>query len=88
MFSIPLKYVSVFSGEPESYVVLRGGTSGFTVEGKHSGRRLDKLISCFMQRTPIPEFYQVHLGQEDTGHAASGGRILPLYSLCDLKQLP
>jgi hypothetical protein len=41
-----------------------------------------------MERTDIPEFYQTHLGEKETGHSASDGRILPFQTLCTLKNLP
>jgi hypothetical protein len=36
----------------------------------------------------IPEFYQLHLGQKDTGHAKTGTRILPFTTFCQEKNLP
>jgi predicted AAA+ superfamily ATPase len=87
-FRMELRYLRDTDGREVDFVVLRDGSPEFAVECKRSERPLDKSIPYFMQRTGIPEFYQTHLGEKESGHAASGGRILPFHSLCALKNLP
>jgi predicted AAA+ superfamily ATPase len=83
-----LRYLRDTDGREVDFVVLRDGAPAFAVECKRSNRPLDKSIPYFAARTAIPEFYQTHLGEKDTGHSASGGRILPFHSLCKIKNLP
>jgi len=45
-------------------------------EDYYGEKQLSPWINYFKTRTPIPKFYQVHLGKKDYGTPESG-RVLP-----------
>ncbi len=69
------------------FVVLKAGKPLFAVECKTGDKGLSKNIAYFRDRTNIPEFYQVHLGQADFGHPKTTGRCLPFWTFCKEKML-
>lgn len=64
------------------FVVLRDRNPEFAVECKTGERSPSAAAAYFRARTPIPRFYQVHLGRRDYGDAASGTRVLPFMTFC------
>lgn len=54
----------------------------FAVEVKTSDANISKSLHYFALRTPIPQFYQVHLGTE--GYEKNGIRVLPFSTFCRL----
>ena len=62
------------------FVVLKDKKSLFAVECKHDEGSASPNIFYFRDRTPIPHFYQVHLGKE---HRQIDDRI----SILDFAQL-
>jgi hypothetical protein len=63
-------------------VVLQGNKPLFAVECKSGEKKLSPHIRYFAERTPIREFYQVHLGKADFGLAHRGGRVIPFGKFC------
>jgi predicted AAA+ superfamily ATPase len=77
-----LRFLRDKDGREIDFVVLKNGKPIFAVECKTGERELSKHIGYFKNRTQIPKFYQVHLGQKDFGHAETGGRCLPFWTFC------
>jgi predicted AAA+ superfamily ATPase len=68
------------------FVVLRDRQPIFAVECKTGERSVSPAISYFAERTRIPRFYQVHLGER---HFEKGAAIvLPLHVFCRELGLP
>lgn len=62
------------------FVVLRDRKPIFAVECKSGERDLSPALRYFAERTTIPSFYQVHLGERhfETGRAT----VLPFRIFC------
>lgn len=69
-------------GREVDFVVCKNKKPLFAVECKLGERQLSKHISYFKERTPIPKFFQVHLGQDDHGNESTSGRTLPFWTFC------
>jgi predicted AAA+ superfamily ATPase len=68
------------------FVVLRDRKPIFAVECKTGERAISPAIRYFAERTPIPRFYQVHLGDR---HFATGNvTVLPFHRFCEDLELP
>jgi len=68
------------------FVVLRDRKPLFAVECKSGEKAIAPAIKYFAERTPIPRFYQTHLGDR---HYESGKvTVLPFIKLCDELNLP
>ena len=68
------------------FVVLRNRRPIFAVECKTGERAVSSAIRYFAERTPIPQFYQVHLGER---HFATGNvTVLPFQRMCVDLNLP
>jgi predicted AAA+ superfamily ATPase len=62
------------------FVVLRDRKPQFAVECKSGERSIGPAIRYFAERTPIPHFYQVHLGQR---HYVTGKvTVVPFVRFC------
>lgn len=83
-FRMELRYLRDIDGREVDFVVLQDKKPLFAVECKTGEKKLSPHIEYYQQRTPIPEFYQVHLGKSDYGIAKSG-RVLPFETFCQLK---
>ena len=83
-----LKYLRDRDGREVDFVVLKNNNPLFAVECKASEYTLSQHVSYFQARTKIPEFYQVHLKNKDIGMAKKGGRSLPLWKFCLVKNMP
>ena len=87
-YRMDLQYLRDREGREVDFVVIKDRKPLFAVECKLSDPALSKVIKYFKERTPIPEFYQVHLGNKDVGSADRGGRLLPFWKFCQIKQMP
>lgn len=68
------------------FVVLKDRRPLFAVECKSGEKAIGAALHYFAQRTPIPHFYQVHLG---TAHFTTGNiTVLPFIALCKELALP
>lgn len=63
------------------FVVLKNKKPLFAVECKTGEAQISRHIHYFRERTPIPMFYQVHLGAKDYRHEGNI-RVLPFYKFC------
>jgi hypothetical protein len=70
------------------FVVLRDRKPLFAVECKTGERSASQAARYFRARTPIPRFYQVHLGERDYGNSESDVRILPFITFCNELAMP
>jgi hypothetical protein len=62
------------------FVVLKNRKPLFAVECKTGERDVSPAIRYFAQRTPVPRFYQVHLGER---HFESGvATVIPFRTFC------
>ncbi len=59
------------------FIVLKNSKPLFAVECKTGEGSISPHISYFSSRTPIPKFYQVHLGEKDVELVGMKARILP-----------
>lgn len=75
--SMELRYIRDTDGREVDFVVIKDKKPLFAVECKMGEKKISPHISYFLQRTPIPRFYQVHLGNTDYGNAATTGRLMP-----------
>lgn len=80
-FKMELKYLRDTDGREIDFVVEKDKRPIFAVECKTGEKQLSKSIAYFRERTPIPAFYQVHLGTKDFGEAKTG-RVLPFLKFC------
>lgn len=69
------------------FVVLRDKKPIFAVECKTGEKQLSGAISYFMDRSGIPKFYQVHLGEK---HYApeKNVEVLPFVEFCKKERVP
>ncbi len=86
--SMELRYVRDIEKREIDFVVLRGKKPLFAVECKSGDRSPGPAAAYFRERTAIPAFYQVHLGEKDYGNAHSSVRVLPFVTFCRELGLP
>jgi hypothetical protein len=79
-----LRFVRDSQGRELDFVVIRNGKPVFAVECKTGAGTLSRNIAYFAQRTDIPQFYQVHLGDRDYEIADAKARVLPFTKLAGL----
>ncbi len=79
--AMELRYLRDTDGREIDFVVLKNKKPIFAVECKTGEKQMSKHINYFKERTPIPNFYQVHLGSKDYGNAKTG-RVLPFATFC------
>lgn len=79
--SMELRYLRDPDGREIDFVVIKNKKALFAVECKSGDQKISPHISYFRERTPIPEFYQVHLKERDYG-SAKLGRVLPFRQFC------
>lgn len=77
-----LRFLRDKDGREVDFVILKNNKPMFAVECKSGERALSKNIAYFKERTPIPEFFQVHRGTSDFGNSKTGGRCLPFWTFC------
>ena len=83
-----LRYIRDTDKREVDFVVLRDGRAEFAVECKSGERNAAPACRYFRERTDIPKFFQVHLGEADFGSAEAGTRILPFATFCRELALP
>jgi hypothetical protein len=66
--------------------VLKDRRPIFAVECKSGEKAVSPAIRYFAERTPIPRFYQAHLGERH--YSAGKVTVLPFIELCRELQLP
>lgn len=81
-----LRYLKDIDGREIDFVVLQNKKPLFAVECKTGESSISKSLFYYRERTNIPEFYQVHLGQKD--YSDRNCRVLPFTEFCRLKKMP
>jgi len=87
-YAMELRYIRDTDRREVDFVVLRDGAPEFAVECKTGEREVSPACRYFRERTAIPRFYQVHLGEMDFGNAHSDTRVLPFATFCHEVGLP
>lgn len=77
-----LRYIRDTDKREVDFVVIKNKKPLFAVEAKVSEKVLSPHVKYFSERTPIPKFYQTHLGASAFGDPERGGRMLPFELLC------
>lgn len=87
-YAMELRFIRDTDLREIDFVVLRDGQPEFAVECKCGERNASPACGYFRERTGIPRFYQVHLGDRDFGHADTATRVLPFRTFCKELILP
>ena len=85
---IELRYIRDTDKREVDFVVLRDGAPEFAVECKTGDRKASPACRYFRDRTPVPRFYQVHLGTKSFGNAESDTLVMPFAAFCAECALP
>ncbi len=85
-YRMELRFLRDSDGREVDFVVLRDRKPLFAVEAKSGEREPSRAIRYFKNRTPIPHWYQVHLGTKDV--SVEGVRLLPFARLCEELAIP
>ena len=85
-FRMDLRFVRDTDKREVDFVVLKQGRPMFAVECKSGEKNINPSLFYFMERTPIPKFYQVHEGRKD--YESNGVRVLPVQNFCKEISLP
>ena len=86
--NMELRYIRDTDKREVDFVVLRDGSPEFAVECKTGERAASPACRYFRERTGIPRFYQVHLGETDFGNADTDTRVMPFATFCKELALP
>ena len=85
-YSMELRYLRDTDKREVDFVVLKDGKPVFAVECKSGEKAIGPALRYFAERTPIPRFYQTHLGER---HYSSGKlTVVPFIRLCEELGLP
>jgi predicted AAA+ superfamily ATPase len=87
-YQMELRYIRDTDKREVDFVVLRDGNAEFAVECKTSDRKASPACRYFRERTDIPRFYQVHLGENSFGNADTGTLVLPFAEFCRQLDMP
>lgn len=87
-YRMELRFLRDTDKREVDFVVIRDKKPLFAVECKTGQKQLSPHISYFKARTAIPYFYQVHLGQRDSGDPAGSGRLIPFVKFCHELNMP
>jgi predicted AAA+ superfamily ATPase len=79
-FRMDLRFVRDTDKREVDFVVLKQGQPIFAVECKSGEKNVNPALFYFMERTPIPKFYQVHEGCRD--YVNNGVRVIPVQNFC------
>ena len=84
--SMELRYLRDTDRREVDFVVLKDRKPLFAVECKTGEKAVSPALRYFSERTPIPRFYQAHLGER---HFSTGRiTVLPFVRLCRELELP
>jgi predicted AAA+ superfamily ATPase len=85
-YSMVLRYLRDTDKREVDFVVLRDRKPLFAVECKSGEKAVGPALRYFAERTPIPRFYQTHLGER---HYSTGKvTVLPFIRFCEELELP
>jgi len=85
-WKMELRFLRDLTGREVDFVVLKNKKPIFAVECKYGEKSVSPAIHYFKERTTIPIFYQVHLGQRDY-QVDSKIRVLPFVKFCDIEKM-
>ncbi|MDE0451214.1 MAG: ATP-binding protein [Gammaproteobacteria bacterium] len=85
-YRMELRFVRDTDRREIDFVVVRENEPIFAVECKSGEGAPSRAIEYFRQRTPIKNFYQVHLGKRD--YVSNGTRVVPFTTFCQELSLP
>lgn len=85
-YRMELRFVRDTDRREIDFVVVRENEPIFAVECKSGEGSPSRAIEYFRQRTPIENFYQVHLGKRD--YVSNGTRVVPFTTFCQELSLP
>ena len=81
-----LRFIRDTDGREVDFVVIEDNRPRFAVECKSDDQTPSKSISYFRERTAVPDYYQVHLGERD--YVSNGIRVLPFRTFSRELALP
>lgn len=84
--AMELRYLRDTDKREVDFVVLKNRKPIFAVECKTGEKSIGPALSYFSERTPIPRFYQVHLG--DRYYESGKIIVMPFAKLCEEWELP
>jgi predicted AAA+ superfamily ATPase len=84
--AMELRYLRDTDGREVDFVVLKNRKPLFAVECKTGEKNPSPALHYFAERTPIPRFYQTHLG--DAAYSTGKITVLPFHQLCEELALP
>lgn len=87
-YAMELRYIRDTDKREVDFVVLRDKKPLFAVECKTGEKAPGPALHYFRERTAIPRFYQVHLGERDYGDEEVSVRVLPFRTFCKELKLP
>lgn len=87
-YPMELRYIRDTDKREIDFVVLKENKPLFAVECKAGDREIPQSMFYFSERTKIPSFYLVHLGQKDFEHATAPIRVLPFNKFTKELSLP
>ena len=76
-YKMELRFLRDTDKREVDFVVIKDNEPLFGVECKSGDKNINPAIYYFMERTPIPVFYQVHSGIKD--YRKKGVRVLPVH---------
>lgn len=82
-----LSYLRDVDGREVDFVVLKNKKPIFAVECKVGERSASPHLYYFKQRTPIPHFYQVHMGDQHYS-PENGIEVIPFLKFCSKMNMP
>lgn len=87
-YDMDLRYIRDVTGRETDFVVRQDRKPLFAVECKSGEDSVAPALPYFRERTPIPQFYQVHLGEADYVSKDTGIRVLPFHVFCSELGMP
>ena len=85
-YAMELRYLRDTDKREVDFVVLKNRKPVFAVECKSGDKAIGPALRYFAERTPIPRFYQTHLGER---HYSTGKvTVVPYIRLCEELGLP
>lgn len=87
-YSMELRFLRDVDKREIDFVVLQEGKPQFAVECKTGDVGVSPAIRYFSERTPIPKFYQVHLGKRFFQNKECRAVVIPFEKFCQELNLP
>lgn len=83
-----LRYLRDIDRREIDFVVMQNNRPQFAVECKSGDSQISPAIGYYSERTPIPRFYQVHLGRRHFHKKEYRAVVLPFTQFCQELKLP